>query len=77
MAKAKKNEQVDQLAEDIEFNRQILPNPKESEHHQLARLLVEDGYGKVSDVVNEIFEALKATLDYIPYSVLEVIKKYL
>ena len=39
--------QIEELAEDIKLNRQITPNPKEHPDHQLARLLIKDGYLKV------------------------------
>lgn len=39
--------EIEDMAKDIRFNMQIKPNPKEHPSHQLARLLIEDGYRKV------------------------------
>ena len=55
-----KKKQTEQLAEDIQFNRSILPNPKEDPDHQLARLLVQDGYGKISDAAQDIVNEIRA-----------------
>lgn len=41
-----KEKQIEEMAEDIKLNRQITPNPKEHPDHQLARLLIKDGYRK-------------------------------
>ena len=41
--------QIEEMAADIRLNMQIQPNPKEHPSHQLARLLVEDGYRKIYD----------------------------
>jgi len=42
----------------------------------IADLLVGKGWVKASDIANEFFEALKNTLDDIPWSVIELIRKY-
>lgn len=44
--------------------------------YRLAETLYNEGYRKASDVANEFFEVLKNTLDYIPWSVIELIRKY-
>ena len=59
-----KNKQiVEQLAKDIRFNRQILTNTKEGADHQLARLLVNDGYCKASDVARDIMAKVYDALE--------------
>ncbi len=40
---------VEQLTKDIKFYKGAIPNPKEDPDHQLARLLVKDGYRKQSE----------------------------
>lgn len=50
--------QIEEMAKDIRLNMQILPNPEEHPSHQMARLLVQDGYAKASDVVRDIFNDL-------------------
>lgn len=42
----------------------------------LAKAVFAAGYCKASDIANEFFEALKNTLEYIPWSVIELIRKY-
>ena len=51
-------EQIEKMAADIRLNMQIQPNPKEHPSHQLARLLVKDGYCKASELIAEIDNAL-------------------
>lgn len=41
-----------------------------------SKNLQNKGYCKASDIANEFFEALKNTLEYIPWSVIELIRKY-
>lgn len=61
----KKEKQIEEMAADIRLNMQIQPNPKEHPSHQLARLLVEDGYRKASSVTEEIFaEIEKSFIEY-------------
>ena len=40
------NKQIEEMAKDIRLNMQIKPNSEEHLSHQLARLLVNDGYRK-------------------------------
>lgn len=53
------SKQIEEMAADIRLNMQIQPNPKEHPSHQLARLLVKDGYRKASAVAREIFEEIE------------------
>lgn len=55
--------EIEDMATDIRLNMQIRPNPKEHPSHQLARLLVQDGYRKASEVAREIFEEIERLLD--------------
>ena len=54
-----RDKQIEEMAADIRFNMQIQPNPKEHPSHQLARLLVKDGYCKASDLAAEIFAEIE------------------
>ena len=49
-------ERIERMAADIRLNMQIQPNPKEHPSYQLARLLVQDGYRKASEVALEVIE---------------------
>ena len=71
-----RDKQIEQMAADIRLNMQVQPNPKEHPSHQLARLLVEDGYRKTSEVVREIIDILKsAGIDEWRYPVIAELKK--
>lgn len=59
-----KDKQIEEMAKDIRLNMQILPNPEEHPSHQMARLLVQDGYAKASDVAEEIFAEIESIVDY-------------
>lgn len=84
-----KKKRVEALAKDLKFNLQITPNPKEHPSHQLARLLVQDGYCKVSDAARAILEDLEnikeefISTDELPkacairYALMQIEKKYL
>ena len=60
------NKQIEEMAKDIRLNMQIQPNPNEHPSHQLARLLVQDGYRKSTDVAREIFEEIDTLCDKYP-----------
>lgn len=51
---SKEKQIVEQLTKDIKFRKQVIPNPKEDADHQLARLLVSDGYRKQSENMVEV-----------------------
>ena len=45
---SKEKQIIEQLEKDIRLNLAVTPNPKEERTHQVARLLVKDGYRKQS-----------------------------